>query len=139
MTAPEPVIHVPDTPDAPTLAREFAALHTSELTKAARDIVELLVSEVVTNAYRHGRPPVRVAISLSQQRIRVEVHDHGPAFEPPVITQNDLDMTGGWGLAIVAGLSSSWGVTAKSWDLGKRVWFELDTEGPFPPLPGITR
>src|SRR4051812_28294129 len=137
MTSPEQVIHVPDTDEAPSMARRFAAVHTDGFVQPARDVVELLVSELVTNAYRHGQPPVRIGISSADATIRVEVHDYGSPFSVPTMSSRDVRDSGGWGLAIVAALSTSWGVSPHNREIGKHVWFELDTAAPFPEGRGV--
>ena len=40
----------------------------------------LLVSELATNAIRHGTPPVRLSLRLDRDRLRVEVTDSSPAL-----------------------------------------------------------
>lgn len=79
----------------------------------------LLVSELASNATRHGDG---AAIDLSVERrgeqLRVEVTDGGHGFER---RERDDDAEGGWGLELVDVLSSRWGVERGS----TRVWFEL--------------
>src|SRR5487761_1234760 len=41
------------------------------------DIAEIVVSELVTNAIRHGRGLVRMRISRDTSYLHVEVHDDG--------------------------------------------------------------
>jgi anti-sigma regulatory factor (Ser/Thr protein kinase) len=81
--------------------------------------LELLVSEVVTNAILHsGSEDVIVSICVDD-RVRVRVEDHGsgvPIIAPPVAV-------GGLGLRLVDRLSTSWGVDAIL--DGKVVWFDL--------------
>src|SRR5215468_8672401 len=39
------------------------------------DLAELIVSELATNAIRHGHGAVRVCVSYARRHLRVEVHD----------------------------------------------------------------
>lgn len=84
--------------------------------------VELVVSELVTNATLHGRPPVTVRIAADGAAVRVEVGDLGRDL--PIRLQHEASTATGRGLALVAALATSWGVDAGS-DGGKVVWAEL--------------
>ncbi|MFF5565505.1 ATP-binding protein [Streptomyces sp. NPDC012623] len=42
------------------------------------DDARLVVSELVTNATRHGRGNCRLRLSVDRGRVTVEVHDHSP-------------------------------------------------------------
>jgi anti-sigma regulatory factor (Ser/Thr protein kinase) len=84
--------------------------------------LELAVGELVTNAVRHGKPPIRLVMAKLPDRIRVEVHDCGggrPAIRPARQTGPDA---GGWGLRIVDQLVDTWG-TDTSGD-NTSVWVE---------------
>ncbi|MCW3016102.1 MAG: hypothetical protein JWO02_3194 [Solirubrobacterales bacterium] len=92
-----------------------------------KDDLRLLISEVVTNAVRHGTPAgegsaIRVRIGLQGQRMRVEVHDRGPGFEhAPRGPGSELDS--GWGVHFVDELTDCWGAghDGGAWV----VWFEV--------------
>jgi anti-sigma regulatory factor (Ser/Thr protein kinase) len=85
---------------------------------------ELLVSELVTNALRHGRPPVELRIRTARGRVlRIEVLD-GAVGEDPVPSEAPPDAISGRGLSIVAALAVRWGTEAAA--SGKVVWAELD-------------
>jgi anti-sigma regulatory factor (Ser/Thr protein kinase) len=92
------------------------------LAAEARQTLCLLVSEVVTNAIRHGGTdrPVRLRASCNGD-VRVEVIDHGDGFIPRP-RHGDLEDPGGFGLYLVGRLADRWGVeTAET----TCVWFEL--------------
>lgn len=86
--------------------------------------LRLLVTELVTNGVRHGsrRGPVEVAVSVSEEKVRVEVSDDGRGFSPPSAPMPHNDGSGGWGLQLVDRVASTWGVRV---DDGTCVWFEL--------------
>jgi anti-sigma regulatory factor (Ser/Thr protein kinase) len=83
--------------------------------------LELAVSELVTNAIVHGGGLIDVAMTLEDDRIRLEVTDEGIAAAGwPQARQ--LAAGGGWGLGLVEHVSDNWG---QSLDGGtNRVWME---------------
>ncbi|MFC4607850.1 SpoIIE family protein phosphatase [Streptomyces maoxianensis] len=88
------------------------------------DSVELLVSEVVTNAVRYAERPVTLRL-LRTDVLRCEVGDDSPQL-PRQRRARDTD-EGGRGLFLVNRLARRWGATRLS--TGKVVWFELPTPG----------
>jgi anti-sigma regulatory factor (Ser/Thr protein kinase) len=93
---------------------------------AARDDILLLVSELVTNAIRHGHvgpdESVRVELKRWPQHVRVEVLHPGPGFEhEPVPPPSDTGS--GWGLVLVDRIAERWGIDSAGGLT--RVWFEL--------------
>ena len=85
--------------------------------------VELLATEIATNAVRHAGTEATVTVCYLGDRIRVEVGDRSSAL--PRIRTPDGSRAGGRGLPLVDALSSSWGVIEAA--DGKRVWFEVVT------------
>lgn len=76
---------------------------------AEREPFELVVSELFTNAVRHGDGRVSVRLALLDGVVRVEVADEGgrrPVLRVPDPTGRD---PGGWGLQLVGQLSDDWG------------------------------
>lgn len=70
----------------PTAALARAAVHRADDGRLPADDVEDLVvavSETVTNALRHGRPPVRLRLWAGADRIVVSVSDGGPGPKDP--------------------------------------------------------
>ncbi|MEU9706333.1 SpoIIE family protein phosphatase, partial [Streptomyces sp. NPDC047981] len=86
------------------------------------DSVELLISEVVTNAVRYAERPVTLRL-LKTDVLRCEVGDDSPQL-PRQRRARDTD-EGGRGLFLVNRLARRWGATRLSG--GKVVWFELAT------------
>ncbi|MEJ8637153.1 SpoIIE family protein phosphatase [Streptomyces sp. NPDC006475] len=108
---------------APSRARRLArrALARWGLEELS-DSVELLVSEVVTNAVRYAERPVTLRL-LRTDVLRCEVGDDSPQL-PRQRRARDTD-EGGRGLFLVNRLARRWGATRLS--TGKVVWFELPT------------
>ncbi|MFD7403770.1 SpoIIE family protein phosphatase [Streptomyces sp. NPDC059866] len=107
---------------APGKARRLArsALARWDLEELT-DPVELLVSEVVTNAVRYASRPVTLRL-LRTDVLRCEVGDDVPQL--PRLRQARHTDEGGRGLFLVNRLARRWGATRLS--TGKVVWFELN-------------
>jgi anti-sigma regulatory factor (Ser/Thr protein kinase) len=108
--------------DARRALRNLCADHVEE------DLLvdaELLVSELVTNAIRHGRGEISLCARVDQDRLLVEVIDEGSGFERE-LRRREFEQVGGWGLDIVEDVSSRWGVHEGT----THVWFELERPGP---------
>ncbi len=108
--------------DAVPEARRFAADALSDVAADAVGNVQLVVSELVTNALFHGRPPVTLRVSQLEGTVRVEVEDAGHAL-PVEVASSGESMTGR-GLSLVSSLSSGWGVQRTPIG-GKVVWAQL--------------
>ncbi|MCX4586754.1 SpoIIE family protein phosphatase [Streptomyces sp. NBC_01481] len=88
--------------------------------EALVDTVELLVSELVTNALRYGEDEIRLRL-LRDRTLVCEVWDAG-LVQPRRRRARDTD-EGGRGLQLVGLLSAAWG--SRRTPRGKTVWFEL--------------
>jgi anti-sigma regulatory factor (Ser/Thr protein kinase) len=122
-------LHLPGEPIAPALARAGVRGAVNGIPERALADLELLVTEVVTNAIRHGRrqPTDEVVVRLfTGQCLRVEVVDTGPTFERPEAPDRLAPSPSGWGLFLLDRLATAWGVEAER--AGKTVWFELDPD-----------
>lgn len=100
------------------------------------ECAELGTSELVTNALLHGGAPITVRVRGTREHPRIEVRDGSPeAPRPPeaLVDDDDVLLTFGRGLSIVARCSTAWGADLE--DDGKTVWFVpadriSDTDGP---------
>jgi anti-sigma regulatory factor (Ser/Thr protein kinase) len=92
------------------------------LANGESETLKLLVSEVVTNAVKHGDSthPVQLHAHWNAE-VRVEVCDHGEGFTPAP-RNGALDEPGGFGLYLVGQLADRWGVET---DDGTTVWFVI--------------
>lgn len=84
------------------------------------DDVQLVASELVTNAPVHAGTREGLELELLENSIVVRVWD-GSKVRPFVVAAPDLD-TGGRGMRIVDALAMEWGVTAGPDRGGKCVW-----------------
>jgi anti-sigma regulatory factor (Ser/Thr protein kinase) len=117
-------LRLPPEPIASILARAAVASVGSGLPEAVVSDVELLTSEVVSNAVRHANldPSQEIVLRIvSDGYVRVEVADPGPPFEAK--RRRRGSGSSGWGLFLVDALATSWGVEPEG--AGKKVWFEL--------------
>ncbi|GHG30716.1 MULTISPECIES: ATP-binding protein [Amycolatopsis] len=98
-------------------ARRFTRLALLAWTDgAAIDDALLIVTELATNALRHGGGDPVLRLSVDGADVRIEVFDDSPA--PPVRRPAGPD--GGWGLALVDRLASVRGTERHG--PGKVVW-----------------
>jgi anti-sigma regulatory factor (Ser/Thr protein kinase) len=102
------------------------------------ECAELGVSELVTNALLHATPPLTVRVRGTVEHPRVEVHDGSP--EPPMMPSaeaddDDLLLTFGRGLGIVARCATAWGVDLE--EDGKTIWFAPATQPGGEPVEGV--
>ncbi len=86
------------------------------------DDLELVVSELATNAVQHAHTSFEVSLQAFQETLLLEVED-GCRNGPAEVVARVLD-TSGRGIAIVNLLSRDWGVDAHA-DGGKSVWAEF--------------
>ena len=86
-----------------------------------RDDAALVVSELVTNALRHGAGTVVLRASFVDGRLNIAVTDSGDAL--PRQLPIDAERIGGLGLHIVERVSGEWGVSP--FPGGKTVWAVL--------------
>jgi two-component sensor histidine kinase len=116
-------------PESVKMGRDFTRVTLGLWDMAALgDVAELVVSELVTNALRHGVPSARTTVGAHCVRLRLlaqapfvmcMVADPGHGI--PVLRGSDLDAESGRGLTVVEACCVRWG-----WHLldagGKVVW-----------------
>jgi hypothetical protein len=131
-------------PARPESARS-ARLHTRNILRqwdleTLADTVELLVSELVTNAVRaaalvtpqpgepqpgepgpgSGAPQIRFWLTSDRAGVLIQVWDGD--FSHPVCQDEGLEAEAGRGLLLVETLSAQWGCCASDGQAGKVVW-----------------
>jgi anti-sigma regulatory factor (Ser/Thr protein kinase) len=130
--------------DAPARARAgvTAWLGQDGLGGTLTDDARLLVSELVTNCVRHAliTPDelLRLTATLRAEILRLALHDDGTGGT--VAWRTPQQHNGGYGLDLVAQLSSAWGVERDAH--GTTVWLELATrrlDKPAAPRPRADR
>ncbi len=106
------------------VAREFGLATLRRWMVADRtDDIAIVLSELLTNALRHGADqparPVRLALVQPAGFVLVVVAD--PGRHVPVLKEPDYLAESGRGLHVINALSDSWGCTTPT-DAGKAVW-----------------
>lgn len=106
-------------PHGPRQAREAVLQWAAGLDLGAlADDLLLIVSELVTNAVRYGKPPVSVAVTADDRTVTVGVVDAASAR--PVPRRPDGEAESGRGLLLLSMLSAEHGVRTDP--PGKVVW-----------------
>src|SRR4051794_40191778 len=115
-------------PDAPADARSALTRLRGVLSPACLELVELVLSELVTNAVRHSgasdrADSVAVEVDCGNSRVQVAVTDPGPGFDP-ARRGGPRGEAGGWGLYVVGEVADRWWVEQAAG--GTRVVAELE-------------
>jgi anti-sigma regulatory factor (Ser/Thr protein kinase) len=119
------VVLVAEPPSVREARAWLSSTASALIDEARRKLLELVISEIVTNAIRHGRPAgeILLAATPKEDYLCVQVTDDGAGFvpRPGALASNEH---GGFGLFIVEQLTRRWGVTREN--RRTRVWFEFD-------------
>lgn len=115
--------------DSSRLARRFLDEKLPELGFVGdTSVVQLLASEIVSNAVRHGLPPIALTVSIADGHANVSISDSDPERLPELRHDVPADHSdGGRGLQIVEELADAWGWNICG-DDGKTVWFQAGPE-----------
>ncbi|MET8160261.1 SpoIIE family protein phosphatase [Sphaerisporangium sp. NPDC005289] len=111
-------------------ARRFVRRHLREwgLDELSDDL-EVMASEMVTNALIHADSDVEVRLREYPDRVHLEVRDTDPhpAVPSPITASEETNAVAehGRGLIIVGRLATTWGNSPSG--RGKTVWLDLDT------------
>ena len=125
---------LPGGPQAAGWARQAVAAGNGSVPEAVRDELVLLMTELVTNAVRHGGAadglPLEVVVARSPRGLRVAVTDPGSGFEWPRGEASPAPRENGYGLVLVDRLAHRWGI--ERGESSTTVWFELSQAEPYP-------
>lgn len=117
----------PEPPSIPALRRLLRLLLRSwRMDVVSGGDIELLLTEVTTNAFAHTASPVTVIVRCTGDTLRVEVGD--ARRERPRRRRRSLDNLIGLRLSLVEALASDWGVSTTP--TGSRMWFEVPATQP---------
>lgn len=102
-------------------------LHARDLSEDTVAEAEIVVSELVTNALRHGQPltdnTMRVRWKVRGEVVEIEVSDGGADETAPRPAPQSIWSSSGRGLRIVRSIAHEWGVVEEK--IGITVWAAL--------------
>lgn len=101
------------------IARLVVTAHGADLQAERLKSANLMVSELVNNAFKHGTGRISLTVHSSADGLRAEVSDEGTSGT--IMVADPRPARGGWGLQFVERLADSWGVESGA----SRVWFQL--------------
>ncbi|WP_370941759.1 ATP-binding protein [Amycolatopsis sp. cg5] len=117
--------------DVPALVqvRRWASRTLQAVGDADLGDVLLVATELVTNAYDHGKGPLEIRMSHTATpcRVRIEVDDSCP--DRPFVVGHADARPRGRGMLIVDKLSAEWGVLDHHERGTKTVWAEMACDG----------
>jgi anti-sigma regulatory factor (Ser/Thr protein kinase) len=102
------------------IARLIVTAHGSGLPGEQLKNAKVMVSELVSNAFRHGSGTIELTVESGPDGILASVHDEGTGV---IASPDPRPARGGWGLYFVEQLADSWGVAEED----SRVWFRVAT------------
>jgi anti-sigma regulatory factor (Ser/Thr protein kinase) len=95
----------------------------SDVPKEFAERAALMVSELATNAVKHGGSDFDVLVERTSAEIHIEIADTGGGS--PTVRRASPQDSSGRGLHIVEALADQWGVRQADGGTGKIVWFTL--------------
>ncbi|MDA0161148.1 ATP-binding protein [Solirubrobacter ginsenosidimutans] len=101
------------------IARLIVTAHGSSLASEQLKNANVIVSELVSNAFRHGDGRIELTVESGPDGVWASVHDEGTGT---IASPDPRPARGGWGLYFVERLSDAWGVTEHD----SRVWFRVN-------------
>jgi anti-sigma regulatory factor (Ser/Thr protein kinase) len=87
------------------------------------EAVQLIVSELVTNAIRHAHGEIELCVAVVDTMVRIEVTDESPDCEAVIVQMEDALRPNGRGLRMVEAFSRAWG--CRTGPDRKVVWAEV--------------
>lgn len=125
----ELVLDLPDAVPPLVRVRQWVACALADLGDDHVFAVQLVATEVLTNAYDHagGAHRIRLRRDGPSPEVLIEVDDGSPA--PPVLGDGNPKSLRGRGLVLVDRLATGWGYRAAAGG-GKTVWAVVDCSVP---------
>jgi anti-sigma regulatory factor (Ser/Thr protein kinase) len=100
------------------IARLIVTAHGSSLAGDQLKNANVIVSELVSNAFRHGEGRIELTVESDADGVWASVTDEGTGT---IASPQPRPDRGGWGLHFVERLADQWGVA----DDDSRVWFRV--------------
>ena len=119
--SPPKHLRLPRQADCAARGRRWIERQTeTELSDATLNNVKLVATELVNNAYLHGRGLIELVLERREDCVRVAVIDEGQGVAVKIVKNTSVEQSG-WGLRIVEQLSTAWGAHEGT----THVWAEL--------------
>jgi sigma-B regulation protein RsbU (phosphoserine phosphatase) len=116
-------------PESVRSARRFVVESVELLGLQRLPDIQLMVSELATNAVLHAKSQFDVVLEkVDRNAVRVEVRDFGHGV--PTVIPSGSESVGGRGLKIVDLLAQTWGVENRPGGQGKSTWFVVAMGAP---------
>ena len=112
-------LELPRKAGSASIARLIITAHGAALSSERLKSANLMVSELVSNACRHGSGRIELCVHSGADGMRASVGDEGVG--QTIATPESRPKSGGWGLMFVDRLADTWGVE----DDSSRVWFTV--------------
>src|SRR4051794_275670 len=112
-------LELPRRPGSAGIARLIVSAHGAGLPTERLKSANLLISELVSNACRHGSGRISLTVNSNAEGVQAEVHDEGA--QSRIEISDPRPQRGGWGLYFVDQLADDWGVGPGE----ARVWFRV--------------
>ena len=112
-------LELPRRAGSASIARLIVTAHGAALSFERLQSAKLMVTELVSNACRHGDGRIQLSVQSGRDGMRATVEDEGSGRR--IATPDPRPARGGWGLYLVDRLADAWGVEGDS----SRVWFEV--------------
>ena len=112
-------LELPRQPGSAGIARLIVSAHGADLPAERLKSANLLVSELVTNACKHGSGRISLTVNSDGDGVQAEIRDEG--VQSRIAISDPRPARGGWGLYFVDRLADDWGVG----DDEARVWFRV--------------
>ena len=115
-------------PRSVAAARHWVGARLADVAAPLLGQVELMVSELASNAISHARSAFTVRIERAGHHTRISVADAGEGV--PRVQAPNMSALHGRGLLIVDALAAQWGVDYLRDHSGKIVWFTVADDAP---------
>jgi anti-sigma regulatory factor (Ser/Thr protein kinase) len=108
-------------PTSVSTARRDAQLFVGPLPISTENAL-VVVSELLSNAVRHGTEPISLRLAWDGRALRIEVSDADSRVERVTKPPPSPDIEHGRGLALTDRLAANWGAHEAQNGRGKTVW-----------------
>jgi anti-sigma regulatory factor (Ser/Thr protein kinase) len=103
--------------------RTLPEILTSEPRRDLYDDMDLVFTELLSNAVRHGGGLREAQLSITGEHLRLLAADNDP--RSPALRAHRVDQPNGRGMHLIQAIADAWGVHRDRTAIGKQVWADL--------------